>query len=135
MKKNKIANGRKMYGVSMSMAEQETVATLMKSGGYTNFSRFAKSRIFNVASEAEQRLHEVELGLEVILKALERQHKRWVETAKANNENDLAPLMSAALYLQMLNATPQDRAEVKRYIDINLIEQTMKEKDHVYSAL
>ena len=107
----------------------------MKSGGYKSFSQFAKSRLFNAASESEQRLHEVELSLEAILKTLERQHKRWVETAKANIENDLAPLMSASLYLQMLNATPHDRAEIKRYIDTNLIEETMKEKDHVYSAL
>jgi hypothetical protein len=135
MKKIKTANGRKMYGVSMSVAEQETVTILMKSGGYDNFSQFAKSRIFKVASEAEQRLHEVELGLGNVVTAIERQHKRWVEMAKLNNENDLAPLMAAALYLQMLGSSPQDRAEVTRYIDMKLIEETMKEKDHVYSAL
>jgi hypothetical protein len=132
MTKSKKPKLRRVFGISMSPAEQETVQILMSSGGYTNFSQFAKSRLFNVASEAEQRLHEVELGLETISKVLERQHNRWIETVKSINENDLEPLLATSLYLQMLNASGQDRAEVKRWIDMEMVEGTMQEKHHLY---
>jgi hypothetical protein len=123
---------RRVFGISMSPEEQETVQILMSNGGYTNFSQFAKSRIFNRASEAEQRLHEVELGLETVVKVLERQHTRWVEVVNSVNENDVEPLLAASLYLQMLNASGQDRAEVKRWIDMEMVEGTMKEEHHLY---
>lgn len=132
MPQTKKSKSRRVMGVSMSPAEQETVQILMASGGYTNFSQFTKSRIFRVASEAEQRLHEVELGLEVVVKTLNRQHERWIETIKSINENDLEPLLAASLYLQMLNASGQDRAEVKRWVNMDMVEGTMQETNHLY---
>lgn len=123
---------RKMMGISLNPEEHEAVKLMMASGGYSNFSQFAKSRLFGAASETENRLKAVEFAIENLFKGYERHHKQWVDTVKQVTGTDSEPLIAAIFYLQMLMARPQDRATLSQWIDLDLVQATIKDEDNGY---
>lgn len=130
-KKRKYVN-RKMMGVSLNAAEQETVQIMMSSGGYTSFSQFAKAKIFGELSENSKRLKDVETAIDNMRTSIERNHNRWVDTAKRLSGTDTEPLMAANYALLHMMAKPQDRAAMAQIVDMRLIEITLNGEGNGY---
>jgi hypothetical protein len=130
--KSKKYLNRKMMGVSLNAAEQETVQFMMTSGGYTSFSQFAKAKIFGEMSENGKRLKDVETAIDNMRASIERNHNRWVDTAKRLSGTDTEPLMAATYALLHMMAKPQDRAVMAQDVDMNLVQMTLKGEGNGY---
>lgn len=130
-KKRKYVN-RKMMGVSMNAAEQETVQIMMSSGGFTSFSQFAKAKIFGELSENSKSLKDVEITIDNMRTSIERNHNRWVDTAKRLSGADTEPLIAAIYALVHMMAKPQDRAAMAQIVDMKLIDITLKGEGNGY---
>lgn len=63
MAKNKY---RIVKAISFNPAEEDSLQVLMASGGYSNFSEFAKAKILGAASENEKRLKALEVAVETM---------------------------------------------------------------------
>lgn len=130
-KKRKYVN-RKMMGVSMNAAEQETVQIMMSSGGFTSFSQFAKAKIFGELSENSKSLKDVEIAIDNMRTSIERNHNRWVDTAKRLSGADTEPLIAGIYALVHMMAKPQDRAAMAQIVDMKLIDVTLKGEGNGY---
>lgn len=106
---------------------------LMAGGGYDNFSEFAKAKILGDATEGEQRLKDVEIAVQNMQSAVERNHKRWVETAKSVSGAAAEPLIAAVYLLLNMMARPQDKATMDQLIDLELVKMVIQGEDNEYS--
>lgn len=132
LNKKKPRKLRHVLGVSVNPEEHDAVQVMMASAGYSNFSQFAKSRIFGTASESEKRLHELEIAVGNLHEGYERHHKQWVDTVKQVTGHDLEPLIAAVYVMQHLGARPQDRAHLDRFMDLELVERTLRDDSNGY---
>lgn len=123
---------RKVRSVSFNPEEEDVIETLMSLGGYTSFSEFAKARILGVASESEKRLKDVEIAIDNMRASNERNHNRWVDTAKRLSGTDTEPLMAATYALLHMMAKPQDRAAMAQAVDMKLVEITLRGESNGY---
>ena len=123
---------RKVRSVSFNPEEEDTIATLMSFGGYTQFSEFAKAKILGEANENEKRFRSLENEVLNLRQAYERHHNRWVETAKVLAGSDIEPLVASIYALLYRMAKPEDQKAMDQDIDFGLIKMMVSDQTNGY---